>query len=48
MKIEISTQNMEGWFLIPTLAIVYDPGPKDVEIGFYFFNYSLTIKASKK
>lgn len=48
MKIEINAQPMEVWLLIPTLAIVYDPGPQDLEIGFYFLKYSLTIKASKR
>lgn len=48
MKIEIKTQSMEVWLLIPTVAIVYDPGPKDIELGIYFFKYSLTIKVSKQ
>jgi len=48
MKIEINAQPMEVWILLPTLAIVFDPGPQQLEIGFYFLKYSLTIKIEKQ
>lgn len=48
MNIEINAKQMEVVMLLPVLAIVYDPGPKQLEIGFYFLNYSLTIKIDKR
>jgi len=48
MKIEINAQPMEVWILLPTLAIVFDPGPEQLEIGLYFLKYSLTIKIGKQ
>jgi hypothetical protein len=48
MNIEINAQPMEVWIILPTLAIVFDPGPNQLEIGFYFLKYSITIKTGKR
>lgn len=48
MKIEFSFQDIEVWMILPTVAIVYDPEIKQLEMGFYFLKYSLTIKNKKR
>lgn len=48
MKIEINLKPIEVWMILPTVALVYDHEIKELELGFYFLKYSLTIKASRK
>jgi hypothetical protein len=48
MKATIETDTMSVYMLLPNLAFIYEPDYKEIQIGFYFLNFSLTIKISKK
>lgn len=48
MKVTIETDKIGVYMLLPNLAFIYEPDYKEIQIGFYFLNFSLTIKISKK
>lgn len=47
MKLSLQAGTHEVWLILPTVAFLYDPEVKKIELGAYFLKYFLTININR-